>query len=197
MFPVSSSYPGTLHLWILFHSFKMISNTQEAKVKDCMEFKWSLGMQDFSGDSFQTTGEVYFPLGIGHKKILDLMTTYFSKEDRLIRVVKSIDSHILKRADGALCRNSIWDHPNHGSTTSSSSCQNSRARGCWYQHGPGPLRHTWPALPRLPPTSIPTCPLSCMGVQPCRAAAHHAAQSRGQAAAPAHQLQQHRDFQRN
>jgi len=46
----------------------MISNTQAAKVKDCEEFKWSPGTQDFSRDSFQTTSEAYFPLGIVHKK---------------------------------------------------------------------------------------------------------------------------------
>lgn len=161
----------------------MISNTQEAKVKDCKEFKWSPGMQDFSRDSFQTTSEVYFPWGIVHKKILDLTTTYFSKEDRLTGVVKSIDSHTLKRADGALCRNSIWDRPNYGSTTSSSSCQNSRARGCWYQYGPGPLWHTWPALPPLPPTCIPAHPLPCTGgaaLQSCCPSLLHGAEDRQQ-----------------
>lgn len=39
------------------------------KVKDCKELKWSPGTQDFSGDSFQNTPEVHFPLGIAHERI--------------------------------------------------------------------------------------------------------------------------------
>lgn len=57
------------------------------------------------------------------------MTTYFSKEDRLTHVVKSIDSHILKRAGTALCRNSTSDRPNYSSSTNFSSFKPSRTRG--------------------------------------------------------------------
>lgn len=57
------------------------------------------------------------------------MTTYFSKEDRLTHVVKSIDSHTLKRAGTVLCRNSIWDGPNHSSSTHLSRAKPSRTRG--------------------------------------------------------------------
>lgn len=133
--------------------------THRQQVKDCEEFKWSPGMQDFSRDSFQTASEVYFPLGIVHKKKLDLMTTYFSKEDRLIHVVKSIDSHILKRAGTVLHRNSIWDRPNDGSTTNFSSSKPSRTRSrrivfCW--RGPEPtdifsMSNFFSFIPACPP----------------------------------------------
>ena len=134
------------------------------------------------------------------------MTTYFSKEDRLTHVVKSIDSHILKRAGTVLCRNSISDRPNYSSSTNFSSFKPSRTRGrrtVFYWRGSDPpLTYlACPPLHFLPHTSVPSCYFPCRGrCKPHRAAVHHLCTNSGNKwggggpeHAPAHQLQQQAD----
>lgn len=88
------------------------------------------------------------------------MTPYFSKEDRLTRVVKSIDSQTLKRAGTVLCRNSIWGGTNYSSSTNFSSFKPSGTRGRrsgfhWCGSAPPLTRLASPPLHFLPPASMP------------------------------------------
>lgn len=134
------------------------------------------------------------------------MTTYFSEEDRLTHVVKSIDSHTLKRAGTVLCRNSIWDGPNYSSSINFGSFRPSKTRGrrsgFYWRGSDPPLTYlACPPLHFLPHTSVASCYFPCTGRRrPHRAAARHLSTNSGKEwgrgepeRAPARQLQQQTD----
>lgn len=96
------------------------------------------------------------------------MTPYFSKEDRLTCVVKSIDSQALKRAGTVLCRNSIWGGTNYSSSTNFSSFKPSGTRGRrsgfhWCGSALPLTRLASPPLHFLPPASVPAHSFHCTG----------------------------------